>query len=272
MLVLILGTANSCLIDDSADYEDNDKGTNLVGFVLTSTSLGAVADGNEYQYSLNMKVLGPTYRDVKSTITATVAVDESSTAVEGVHFRLDNPTVTFSPDNNLLNTLPVTILTEGIRAPLDVAPVMVLKVTDVSGDNNVLNSGKTIAVTLNYGCFSNLAGTYTLTINRVNLAGVASTYTRTDEVITKTGIGEYRTTYVGHWLPGDLAPGTPGFTFVDVCNKITIDEQNLANLYSNLVKGTIIGTVNPDTGDLYMEYSICTDDGCNFYKCTYVKQ
>ena len=267
LLVLILGTANSCLVDDTTTYGENDKGANLVGFTNFSTSLGAVADGNEYQYTLPMKVFGPTYLDIKSDVTATIGVDASSTAIEGTHFRLDNPTITFKPGNNLLNNFPITILTEGIVAPLDVAPVLVLKVVSVTGDKSAANSGKPVTIKLNYGCYSNLAGSYDVTtvITR-SISGAVSTFTHTEAII-RTGVGEYRTEYVGPYAPGDLSPGDDGFTFLDVCNVITVPEQNLGNLYSNIVSGDALGTVDPETGNLHMEYTITTTAAAGFRIC-----
>jgi hypothetical protein len=274
MLVLVIGTASSCLIDNETSFDDNDKGSNLAGFTTSSTSLAAVADGNEYSYTLPMKVFGPTIRDVKSTVTATVAVDPSSTAVEGVNFRLDSPTITFLPGNNLLTNFPITILTEGIMAPVDEAPVIVLKVTDVTGASNVVGNGKPIAITINYGCYSDLAGDYdvTITITRT-ISGAVTTSTYTDKV-TKTGLGEYRTDYVGPYAPGDLAPGDNGFTFLDVCNELTVPEQNLGNYYSNIVSGDAIGISDPVAGTLHFEYTITTTAAAGFRKCVaeYVKK
>jgi len=44
--------------------------------------------------------------DITSDITVTVAADPASTAVAGKHYRIDNPNVVLSPDNNLLVCLP----------------------------------------------------------------------------------------------------------------------------------------------------------------------
>lgn len=270
LLMLSVGILNSCLIENETDLDLNDKGPNLASFEQSRTAFAAIADGAEYKFDVKMKVIGPTSMDIKNDITLTVAVDPSSTAIAGTHFRLDSPTLTLSAANNLLGLFPVTMLTQGIATPLAVAPVLVLKVTQASGDDNIVANGKTISINLNYSCPSFLAGTYDVTTISTTVAGVSSTLNWT-ETIVNTGIGEYRTGRVGHWTPADLG-GTPGFTFNDVCGQISVSGQNLVDLYSNWVEGTAFGTVDPVTGNLYIEYSICTTAGCRTYKSTYVKQ
>jgi hypothetical protein len=270
LLILSVGIFNSCLIENETDLDLNDKGPNLASFEQNRTSFSAIADGDEYKFDVKMKVIGPTSMDIKNDITLTVAVDPSSTAVVGKHFRLDSPTLTLSAANNLLGLFPVTMLTKGIVTPLAVAPVLVLKVSQASGDDNIVNNGKTISINLNYACPSFLEGTYDVTTIYTTAAGAVSTLNWT-ETITNTGIGEYRTGRVGHWTPADLG-GTPGYTFNDVCGQISVSGQNLVDLYSNWVEGTAFGSVDPVTGNLYIEYSVCTAAGCRTYKSTYVKQ
>jgi len=270
IIILSLGAFNSCLVDDTTRYDLNDDGPNLAGFTDSRTSFSFVADGNDYGFTLKMKLIGPTSMDLTNDITVTVDADASSTAVEGTHFSLDQPTITLKKADNYLGLLPITILTEGIIAPLAQAPVLVLKVVSATGDPTVLNNGKKIEITLNYGCFSNLAGTYDVSTEYTSTAGIVSMLSWT-ETITQTGVGTYRTERVGHWTPAALG-GTPGFTFTDVCNVLSIPEQNLVDLYSNIVAGTGPGSVTVATGDLYMEYSVCASGACRKYKSTYVKQ
>jgi hypothetical protein len=268
ILILVLGTSHSCLVDDTTRYDQNATGKNLAGFELNRTSFSFVADGSEYNFTVKVRVVGPTVTDVKNNVTMTVAASDSSTAIEGVHYRIDEPTLTLDPDNNLLGLFPVTILTEGIVAPLDEAPVLVLMVTGATGDPSVTNHGKPIEITLNYGCFSNLAGTYDVhTVMTRTVSGAITTTDWTEE-ITQTGVGEYRTQWVTQtWGPGALAPGDDGFTFLDVCNVITVPEQNLGNLYSNLVYGNNLGSVDPVTGIIHIEYTATTTAAAGFRSC-----
>lgn len=270
ILFLSLGIYNSCLIDNETTLDLNDQGPNLAGFEQARSNLAAIADGVENNFPLKVKVFGPTWMDVKNDVTLTIAADPSSTAIAGKHYKITNPKITLSPGNNMLGLFNLTMLTAGIQTPLAVAPVLVLKVTEVTGDSKVINSGKPITLTLNYACPSFLADTYAVTTEYTGYDGTVTILNWT-ETITKTGIGEYRTERVGHWTVASLG-GTPGFTFTDVCGVISVAEQNLVDLYSNLVTGTDFGSVDPVTGNLYIEYSVCVPTGCRYYKGTYVKQ
>lgn len=270
IFILSLGMFNSCLDDDDMNLDLNDDGYNLAGFEGACTTVAGITDGSEYTFELKVKLVGPTSMNVTNDITLTIGAHESSTAIEGTHFRIDNPTVTLEASNNHLGHVEFTMLTKGLVAPLDEVPVLVLEAVNATGDPTVVNNGKTMTVSLNYACFSNLEGTYDVTMVRTHYDGSVKTYTWT-EYITETGVGEYRTSEVGHWI-GGLGVGTPGFTFYDVCNVITIPGQNLVEYYSNWVEGTDFGSVDPATGNLHMEYSICADYGCYTYVCDYIKQ
>ena len=270
ILIMSIGMFNSCLVDDESTLDLNNQGPNLAGFDLAKTSLAAIADGAEYKFDLKVKVFGPNSLDLTKDVTITVEADPSSTAKEGTHYKLNSSSVTLSPGRNMLGLFPVTMLTEGIQTPLEKSPVLVLKVTQASGDPLVINSGKPITIELNYACPSFLEGDYDVTTEYTNAAGVVKILKWSDH-LTNTGIGEYRTARVGHWAPEDLGY-TPGFTFTDVCGKLSVPGQNLVDTYSNWVEGTDFGSVDEETGNLYIEYSICTATGCSYYKSTYIKK
>lgn len=267
--MLCFATLTSCIVDNVDTTIANAQGPNLGGFDDSSLNLGGVANGDTYDFNLKMEVKGPTYKQMTSDVVLTVAVDPSSTAIEGTHFKFDSKTITLSAGNNYLGLLPITMLSKGIVAPLAEAPVLVLKVLSATGADNIINNGKPLTIAFNYLCFSNLAGTYNVNVRYVRAAsGVDTNVTYTD-VITQTGSGEYRTTRVGHWTVGDLN-GTPGFTFLDICNQISIPQQNLVDLYSNLVEGGVAGTssVNPTTGVITMQFTV-TGGNLRQYFVTY---
>jgi len=114
-------------------------------------------------------------------------------------------------------------------------------------------------------CSSNLGGTYDVALHYVRTASGIDEWHYFEDQINVTGVGEYRTTAVGAWQSGDL-PGTPGYTFTDLCGAIDIPEQNLADYYSNIVLGS--GSVDGDTGVITFEYTICATD-CREYTATY---
>ncbi len=275
LLLIIFGIASlpSCLVEDEVPSGDNDKGPNLAGFERSSMTMGGVSNGDSYDFEILCKVFGPTSMDINSDVTITVEPDLSSTAVEGLHYEFPSTSLTLKAEDNLLARLPITMLTEGIDAPLDETPVLVLNVNTVSGDGTVIASGKPLTITLNYLCFSDLSGEYDATMLYTAYDGSTSTIEFTD-VFTETGAGEYRTSEVGHWI-GGLGVGTPGFTFNDVCNVITIPGQNLVDYYGNWVEGTATGIVDKETNTMTIDYSICYpqgSDNCRYYSVTYVKK
>lgn len=239
---------------------------NIASFENSSMNFSVVATGDEFSQLVPVKVKGPSTDDINSAVTATVTVDPASTAVEGVHYRLDQNTIQLSPDNDLLNNLPVTVLTAGLTPPLAESPVLILQLSDATGAENVVANGKKLTINLNYLCDSNLQGSYIVTITRND--GLVYVY---DDEIVKTGSGEYRGTSVGHWAPGSIG-GTPGFTFLDVCNKISVPEQNLVDLYSNQVYGINESYADPLTGNLHIEYEITFAAGNRQYVAEYIKQ
>lgn len=268
-IFILAGLIVPSCIDDSAPEDAFGQGANLVSFNSGTANASIIASGRDVTYNVPMIVKGPSARRISGPVTATIAVDPSSTAVEGVHYRLDDATIELSPDNDLLALFPVTVITAGIEPPLEETPVLVLNVTTASGENVIAN-GKKVSINLLYLCESILDATYDVTLEYWRGGTLQSTVNYTD-VITKTGDGEYRTGRVGHWTVEDLG-GTPGFTFLDVCDAITIPEQNLVDLYSNLVTGVEgKSTVDPVTGDIYMEYTVCATD-CREYFVNYVRQ
>ncbi len=270
LLILSLAVVPSCLVDDGAMTDDWGNGPNLAGFEENSMTIGGIANGDTYDFNIPMKVAGPTKSDVSQDVTVTVEADASSTAIEGVHYTIPNKTITLSADNNLLGLLPIKLLTEGIEAPLAESPVLVLKAVSATGADNVIANGKKLTIDLNYLCNSELAGTYDATMVWTNYDGSQTTREFVD-VISETGVGQYRTSEVGHWTQDDLG-GTPGFTFFDVCEVITIPGQNLVDTYSNWVEGTTKGSYNKETGVLHVEYSICVSTGCRQYVVDYVRR
>lgn len=265
----------SCLVEDETRSDLNDQGPLLAGFADARQTIGGIASGDEYEFELEMAVKGPAIEEYQEDVTLTVAADPSSTAIEGTHYRFDSKSITLTRGQNYLDVLPITLLSEGIMAPLDESPVLILNVSDAEG-TNVVNNGKPLTITFNYLCFSDLAGTYDAVMLYTAYDGSQSTVEFTD-TWTETGVGEYRTSEVGHWVSGQLAGvGTPGMTISDVCNEIIIDGQYLVDYYGNWVDdlGTH-GTYNPDAGTITVDYSICFPagaDNCRYYSVVYTKQ
>jgi len=167
ILVLSLGALNSCLVDQTTRYDENDDGPNLVTFETLTANYSVLANGDEYDRQIKVKLVGPTSMFTTSDINVTVSVDPSSTAVEGQHFIINTPTLTLTKANNYLALVDITIITDGNEPPMDgtpefddyVAPIMVLKL-NATGDPNVLGSGKLGKFTLAYTPPNPYAGDY----------------------------------------------------------------------------------------------------------------
>ncbi|MBI9055840.1 MAG: hypothetical protein JEY96_18605 [Bacteroidales bacterium] len=262
VFILSLGLLNSCLIDNDTDIDKNDEGKNFVSFVQSTGSLAVIADGMEYTFKIKLALTGPSSMNITSDLEAVISVNETSTAIEGTHYRIDNPSVTLTKENNYLVELEVTMLTEGIATPLDASPVLVLNVISTTGDANVIANGKPITLSMNYACPSFLEGTYDVVHTREDGARQAFT----GEKITNIGIGEYITESVGLWET-PLQP--QGMRFIDICNVITVPLQDLYQAYSNENYGHEAGFVNESTGVITIYYTIGFDAGDKTYTAVY---
>ena len=272
LFVLLASFAmTSCLVDDDLITDGYGDSPNLVGFTSAKATASFAADEEEHNFVVALSTTGPNMRAIDEAAVATITVDPSSTAIAGTHYALNQTTVTLSPDNNMISNLNLTILTAGLEPPITPSPYLILNVNTVTGGNGAIVNGRTgqIKVTINYLCFSDLAGSYDVVTHYVYPSGGIDTFINSTDNINSLGSGTYRTENVGHWTQAALG-GTPGFSFSDVCDAITIPEQNLVDLYSNLVAGVAGASfVDPDTGVIYFEYTVCTATACREYYVTY---
>lgn len=264
-----IASLTSCLVDDEENSSANGDGPNVAGFTDGSFTMSGISSGESYTFDLKMAAKGPTIKDMTSDVTLTIGVDPTSTAIEGTHFALPSSTVTLSASDNYLGFFPITLLTEGIDAPLDPeeVPVLRLLVTDGSSSDNIINNGTPITINFAYLCFSDLAGLYDLTLDRSNGASVFFP----GEEIFEVGTGYYKTTSIYRWAVGSIAPDH-GFNFFDVCGVISVPDQDLAQgFYGNDVYETAPGSVDPVTGDLVIFYAVDFASGPALCTGTYIK-
>jgi len=163
-----------------------------------------------------------------------------------------------------LGVIPIIMTTEGIATPLEETPVLILNTVSATGDAKVTNNGKPLAISMNFACFSEFQGTYTV-VTTNGSSGVVRTRT---ETITKIGVEKYLTSCIGTWAtPLSL---TYGFVFENSCNVISVPaKQSLANIYSNEVFGTKMGSVDPVTGVITIYYTITFAAGNTEYTAVY---
>jgi hypothetical protein len=271
LLIFVLGITSlmSCLVEEEERSSANDQGPQVAGFADASHSIAGIANGDTYDFDLKMQVKGPNINDMQSDVTVNIEVDPSSSAIEGTHFSFSSKSVTLSRSNNYLGFLPITLLTAGINAPLapEDVPTLYLRVSDANSNENVVGNGKLLQVNFNYLCFSDLAGLYDLITDRSNGASVAFP----GEEITEVSTGYYKTTSIYRWAVGSIAPDQ-GFNFYDVCNVISVPDQDLAQgYYSNDVYETAPGSVDPVTGDLKIFYAVVFGSGPALCVGTYTK-
>jgi hypothetical protein len=264
LFILVVGFSGACLVDDEETYLENANGYNVVTFEKVSLNLGALANGDEYQREVRLKLVGPQSMELTSDITATVEADESSTAIAGVHYRIDNPTVTLSASNNYLANLQVTMLTEGNQPPEDgtpemdeyVAPVLKLKVVSATGDPKVSNSGKPTAINLNFVRPNPFVGKYIAhIIYRHPSYGVYPDNIYVEEDNEKTLIavtGRKCETEFAIWGPAEIcwitinADNSIVFTVADTWPyAVKLGDPNRPDLESHY---------DPDTGIIYLYY------------------
>ena len=151
----------SCLLDDKTLTDGFNDNPNFSTFTKFTQNLSAVANGDTYTYPINLEVQGPTVFDMTGDVTATISVDESSTAVEGVHYTFDTNSVTLVKSNDYLGQIPIDIITEGLTAPMSVE--LILSISMTSSDTPTVSSIKTTTISIIYQCFADLSGTYMVT-------------------------------------------------------------------------------------------------------------
>ncbi|GLB53320.1 hypothetical protein NBRC110019_23610 [Neptunitalea chrysea] len=239
LMITCASMATSCLVDDTVDTDGYDQGPNLVGFTSTTAAANFTATGDEYPFSLDMEVVGPTSMTMTDDVTFSVSVDASSTAVADVNYApLSVTTFTLTEGQNYIDNLPITILTDGITPPLDESPVLVLNITQVTSNGNVVANGitATCAVTINYLCESALAGDYAIYFSS------GTNYVTITEVEPGTYHSDYLPTFASwYW-----------FEFSDVCGDLTITDwqYQASNPVTGSDGGAATGTVDSTTGDL----------------------
>ncbi|MCF6183156.1 MAG: hypothetical protein L3J56_00780 [Bacteroidales bacterium] len=268
IVLFLLSTViiSSCdLFDKSTVLDANSEGNNIATFEKHDIVYSQVATGDEYTFDVQVKVKGPSVMKMTGDVPVTIEVDTSSTAIAGTHYRIDNNKLTLKADNNYLGTFAVTMITAGIVAPLPEDPQLVLNIKTSGSSAKVVGDGVPCKIDLVFGCLSHFdAHTYSVVATRDG----AFYDSWSGEVITKTGVEEYRTTRVGHWV--SLGVGTPGYTFYNKCDVLTVPKQNLVDYYSNQVQGA--GTADPVTGVLDIVYTIKSSGWESTYEYIYTPE
>src|SRR5690606_38513243 len=263
--VLAIGvTSCDALLEE--DITDYGTGPNFVGFSAAALTLNAETSGEEFSRMVPLRIIGPTVTSLNDEVEVTVSVDPRSTAIEGVHYRLDSNTVTLRPSESdtdvFAGGLPITILTEGLVAPLATAPVLVLNITSAESNDNIVINDKTKSarITLSYACpfdTANYEGTWIATTDEF---GIYIGPTLPFEIVA--GPGENQITLknpAGHPEDYDLIIDVnPANGNLTIARQPFLNYNNFgATQYGELrIEGT--GTSGPAAGECFGQFSFNT--------------
>ncbi len=197
-------------------------------------------------------------------ITVNIEADPTSTAVEGVHYRLASKTIVINPGEFVVN-FPVTVLTGNIT-PAE-TPNLVLKIGSATGAN-VSSQYNDLTVRIRVICPSTLAAKYSVLWERLQLGNgtggagqVLTNYVdpKAKEVVfTAAGTGIYTIDDISFGMyPGLYNDSKPAGRINDACNKLTGPSSN-ADRYGDPF--TINGVVNAN-GTLKITWSNTYGDG-----------
>ena len=267
LFIVMSLTVTSCLLDDKALTDGFPEGSNFTTFTNFSQNLSAVANGDVYTFPINLEVQGPTVINMTGDVTASIAVEGSSTAVEGVHYTFDRTDVTFMKSNNYIGQIPINIITEGLVAPMSVE--LTLSISFTSGDSNTVSSIKTTTLSIIYQCFADLAGTYMVTNDFCNPSFEATISANTD----------------GSW---HLSRADGGFLSTCTSNTSLFNSGDITELCGEILPSTRLefgtdggfgigdilgGTWDPVTGILTMSHrEVFFNGGPREWTSTYVRQ
>lgn len=264
--------ATSCLVDDEAvEFAD---GPYIVGFKNDVAAESYFADQGPVTKTYPVDILGGADGTAtEEDIVINYEIDPSSTATEGQEFNfVDNSGSLTIPAGSSFTEFPLQINTGGFdpNEPTE----LILNLTSTTSDGAVVSSiDDQLAITF-VGCQSNVDD-FTYEVTTIRESDQAQ-LKKGIETLTMPEVNNFVTQSTGGYgldaVGGSLVPpaNRDGFLFNDICGDITIPEQSLGDLYSNLVYGS--GEVDPETGDISLRYAIEFDGEPSWYVSTFVKQ
>lgn len=241
LLLAVSFASVSCLVDDEDRQHANANSPYIVGFNKASSVQSYIANGDEVV--LNVPVIligGADGLPNSSDITINYELGDATTGVEGDDFDFGSAVHSaVIPAGQTTVAIPLTIHTGNIPTG-DVNIKIELDITSATPGIVIGEQFKSTLITINGLCFSNLAKTYNLLTTRMDTGVV---YNLPNEVVTATGDGTYLTSSTGPYnnrgavsAGAQVPSATPGFNFTDVCDALSLETQNLAGIYSNLVQ------------------------------------
>lgn len=278
-LFLLITLASSCDVGDDKELNFG-NGAFVAQFPFAEkTGFFLKDEGATYDFSVPIELVGGNGLALAQDITITFEVDETATdaegnlintAIEGTNYDFVGSKTLVIPAGSTFASVPLKIYS----ATLDDQnpPVLLLKLTSaIAEGQTVVTSGNkgSVALTLQGQCTSDLEGGYSLVTTRTSPNG--GPYTAPVDFIEELEPGTYNTTFVGQYYAAGNTVGSgawvllpaaadAGYTFIEVCGRVKVEDQNLGSVYSNEVRQTdaqyALSTVNPTTGVITINYRI----------------
>ena len=222
----------SCTNDDIRVEHQLDSGSKIVGFSKSFETVSYFSDEGPVQLGFPVTLIGSgNGRTLDTAIEVQYEVDvANSTATEGVEFDFANSSGKITiPAGGTFAEFPLIVHTGQLNPTIKTE--LLIKLT--SSSNSVVGAQYNSLKVIFVGCQSLLAGTYTLSVKRADLAAPS---VFTGETITPTAVNNFVTRTSGNYAFGVLQGTNQGYDFVDICGEITIPQQNLAHIYSNILR------------------------------------
>ena len=268
MLLFVAAAFTSCTDDEIRTEQNLSSGPKVVGFPSEVVPVPYFEDEGTILRKFPLDLIGTgngQYSDTDIEVEYEIDYDES-TATEGLEFDFVDTTGKITiPAGATFGEYPLNVNT-GNLSP-DFKTVLVLKLKSSSPGSTVGAQYDTLKITF-VGCLSEVQGNYSVVITSGGL-----TATRTNEIVSVTGINTFRTRYVGRYTLTQIVPN--GFTFVDICDEISLPKDQTLGQYSNKVYGTsfygdgIDGRVtSPTKFEIVHNISFAAGDAKQSYKYT----
>ena len=237
----------------SCSQDDINSPTPIIELVAETSNVTYYSDGSSHQEQVVFRLVN--FEEFSGdSVEFTISIDEqNSTAIEGVHYNFtpNTNTYTLNIDNNFIQSISIEILSEADDASYTKEIVFVAQ-EDVS---DIETQG---IFTINYECFVDLTGTYSVTTD----FGVALGYpsvTRTATITRADNRKWYLTAVAGAFQTYTTYDG-PSFGNI-VVNCDVVEPSNDIHLAfesnnTEYVVGNVLGgTWNQQTGVLEMSHS-----------------
>lgn len=239
---------SSCQDEENVLSVDFDTKVHFENPSVTFTPLLVQAGtGETAAVTIPVTVLGeaPT-----TALNVSVEATEASTAIEGVHYTLNNETVVIGA-GEYSGTIGLTIILDGFESSAD-TKTLLLQIGGPATEG-VADINTSIEVSLGYTCVSELGGTYTVT-GEISVSDFGpQSYTYESELVDiGNGVYEVEDFTGGMWAndPYASAYGTTAraTTLTDVCGVITVATVSNGFNGGEDAQATTSVSYNPETG------------------------